>query len=145
MTGIDPLRKLFRQISKQLTKSEVSDLKECITADQISASTLESLDKASAIFIELQNKGLIKHGDLQLLKDLLSEIQRHPLVETVERFERERKTERHQFGGTSRKRRNDDDDDSDDDRCRSTPNKKLHRFYETLLPVWAQKVKDENP
>ncbi|XP_070576686.1 uncharacterized protein [Ptychodera flava] len=83
MSNLNPLRMLYVNLNSQLSKPEVKQLK-ALLADQLKKNELEQLDDATDIFIKLEERGFISQGNLDLLKNLLSAIQRDPLVRDVD-------------------------------------------------------------
>ncbi|XP_070534569.1 uncharacterized protein [Ptychodera flava] len=94
MTSLNPLRKLYFSLDSKLKPAEVKKLKDLLEPDQLQKNEVEQLNDATDIFIKLEDKGLISLGNLKLLKDLFSTIQRLPLVEEVDGFLRDNRPSR---------------------------------------------------
>ncbi|XP_070546086.1 uncharacterized protein [Ptychodera flava] len=85
---VDPLRRLFLEISQQISVEEQRSLYGLVKDKQIPTKALEGLADANELFIKLEELGCIGNENLTLLKELLGSIKREPLVRLVEEFER---------------------------------------------------------
>ncbi|XP_070550200.1 NLR family CARD domain-containing protein 4-like [Ptychodera flava] len=87
MSGISPLRRLYNYLSERLSEDEERQLRNLLHNKQIVIRQLENLKSPAEMFIKLEDSGHISETNLGLLKDLLKEIDRLPLVEKVEEFQ----------------------------------------------------------
>ncbi|XP_077866495.1 caspase-8-like [Saccoglossus kowalevskii] len=74
------LRELYIDIQSELGPREVERIKQFLSNAQLPKAEKESLNEASAIFLRLEESGLIKADDLSLLRNLMIKIKREPLI-----------------------------------------------------------------
>ncbi|XP_070548765.1 uncharacterized protein [Ptychodera flava] len=89
MSHINPLRRLYNSLSEQLSEDDDRSLRNLLRGDQLTTRDVEHLKSPADIFIKLEESGHISKTELLLLKELLKAIKRHPLVDEVERVEKE--------------------------------------------------------
>ncbi|XP_070546085.1 uncharacterized protein [Ptychodera flava] len=85
---VDPLRRLFLEISQRISSKEEGFLYGLVKDKQIPTKALEGLADGNELFIKLEELGCIGNENLTLLKELLGSIKLEPLVRLVEEFER---------------------------------------------------------
>ncbi|XP_077865511.1 uncharacterized protein LOC144352222, partial [Saccoglossus kowalevskii] len=75
------IRELYINIQKLLGDDEVKTIKQLLSDEQMDKREKDRLNEAAEIFERLEEKGLIQADDLSLLRDLLTKIDRKPLIE----------------------------------------------------------------
>ncbi|XP_077866494.1 caspase-8-like [Saccoglossus kowalevskii] len=76
------LRKLYKDIESSLDREEVDTIKLLLSDIQLPKCEKDRLTRAAAIFVRLEERGLIKPDDLKLLHIILTQINRTQLIAT---------------------------------------------------------------
>ncbi|XP_077990085.1 caspase-8-like [Glandiceps talaboti] len=86
---LHPLNVLLLTLSGHFDTNDERQIRQYLSGIQISKREMETLNDLTAIFIALQERGFIADDNLKFLKDIFHAVKRKPLVEIVEKFERE--------------------------------------------------------
>ncbi|XP_077863920.1 uncharacterized protein LOC144348399 [Saccoglossus kowalevskii] len=77
---LDELRELYSKLENELDDDEFDKIKNLLIDKQLTKRDRQQINRPTALFLKLEDKGYISRNNLSLLKKLLRDIERSPLI-----------------------------------------------------------------